>query len=81
MQTHVCGSIPVGRDAREIEDEIVIDLFHRCANEALLDVICPDRTRSRDCLAEVNVDRGPRRRLDALQLTRRRNVESLQWKY
>ena len=59
----------------------MIDLVHRRADEALLDVVGPDRARASDCLAEVNVDRGTRRRLDTLQLTRRRNVESLQWKY
>ena len=59
----------------------MIDLVHRRANEALLDVVGSDRARSSDCLAEVNVDWGTRRRLDTLQLARRRNVESLQWKY
>lgn len=48
------------------------------AEEAALHAVRADRARSRHSLAEVHVDGRARGRLDALQLTRRRDVESLQ---
>ena len=48
------------------------------AEEAALHAVRADRARSRHSLAEVHVDGRARGRLDALQLTRRRDVEALQ---
>ena len=69
--------LPVGGDAGEVEDEVVVDVSERRLVEAPLSAVRPDRPRPGDRLTEVHVDRGARRRLDTLQLARRRNVEPL----
>ncbi len=68
---------PVGGDAGEVEDEVVVDELVGAVDEAALLGVGADCRRARDGLAEVRVDGRARRRLDALQLPRRRDVEPL----
>ena len=55
-----CGcmtTIPVRCYTGEVKDEIAIDLFHGCPDEALLRVVSPYCACPSDGLTEVDVDR------------------------
>ena len=69
MSSYVCRKVPVGRNTREIEDEIVVNVLHGRCDEASLYVVCPDSARSCHRFTEVDVNGRSRCRLNPLQLT------------
>jgi len=68
---------PVGGDGSEVEDEVMVDELFRVFGETLLLLERSYCTAARDRLTEMNVDRWTSRRLNSLQLARRRYVKSL----
>ena len=68
---------PVGCNGGEVEDEIVIDELFGMFSESLLLLKRSYCTAACDRLTEMYVDRWTSRRLESLQLPRRRYVEPL----
>ena len=70
--------LPIGDNARVVAGLVVVDPIVRLVDEPLLLSVSTDSRHTLDGLSKVRVDRRPTVRLQPLQLSRCRHIETLQ---